>query len=334
MAEEREVMPRQARLDAPGTLHHVVIRGIERGGIVEDDQDRKNFVSRLGNLAQETETLIYAWSLMTNHTHILLRSGPSGLPKFMRRLLTGHSVTYNHRYHRSGHLFQNRYLSVVCDEDAYFRELVRYIHLNPLRVGLVRTLSELKSYPWSGHAVLMGRVKHEWQGREYVLSWFGKGVGEARRAYLRYMEEGVTQGRRPDLVGGGLVRSYGGWSAVLSLRRKGKEAETTDARVLGKGDFVEQVLREGARWNPHPMKQKEWRRRIGKIIEDRCLEKGVNVEEVRMGSRRGQIPEVRAEIVEELVKKLGVPLAEIARVVGISTSAVSKILGRRENNST
>jgi len=97
---------------------------------------------------------------------------------------------------------------------------------------------------------------------------------------------------------------------------------------------VERVLREGAKWNPHPMKQKEWRRKIGKVVEDRCLEKGVNMEEVRMGSRRGEIPEVRAEIMEELVKKLGVPLAEITRVVGISTSAISKILGRRRSNST
>ena len=327
-------MPRQARLDAPGTLHHVVIRGIERGRIVEDDQDRRSIVSRLGNLAQETETSIYAWSLMTNHAHMLLRSGPSGLPKFMRRLLTGYSVTYNLRHHRSGHLFQNRYRSVVCDGDVYFAELVRYIHLNPLRAGLVGTLSELDSYPWSGHAVLMGRVKHGWQGREYVLLWFGKGVGEGWRAYRRYMEEGVAQGSRPDLVGGGLVRSYGGWSAVLSLRRKGEEVETTDARVLGKGDFVERVLREGARWSLHPMRQKEWRRRIGKIIEERCSERGVKVEEVRMGSRWGQIPGVRAEIVGELVRELGVPLAEVARVVGVSTSAVSKILMRRYSNST
>jgi putative transposase len=140
-------MPRQARLDAPGTLHHVVIRGIERRRIVEDDQDRKNFVSRLSNLAQDTETTIYAWSLMTNHAHMLLRSGPLGLPKFMRRLLTGYSVTYNLRHQRSSHLFQNRYRSVVCDEDVYCRELVRYIHLNPLRARRVRTLSELDSYP-------------------------------------------------------------------------------------------------------------------------------------------------------------------------------------------
>jgi putative transposase len=71
-------MPRQARLDDPGTLHHVVIRGIERGRIVQDDQDRKHFVSRWGNLSQETETSIYARSLMTNHAHMFLRSGANG----------------------------------------------------------------------------------------------------------------------------------------------------------------------------------------------------------------------------------------------------------------
>jgi putative transposase len=95
-------LPRQARLDAPGTLHHVIIRGVERRRIVGDDEDRQNFVSRLGNLAEETETRIYAWSLMSNHAHLLLRSGPSGLSKFMRRFLTGYAVTYNLRHLRHG----------------------------------------------------------------------------------------------------------------------------------------------------------------------------------------------------------------------------------------
>ena len=85
-------MPRQARLDAPDTLHHVIIRGIEKRRIVDDDEDRKRFITRMGDLAMDTETKIYAWSLMTNHAHILLRSGPLGLPKYMRRLLTGYAV--------------------------------------------------------------------------------------------------------------------------------------------------------------------------------------------------------------------------------------------------
>ncbi len=127
-------MPRQARLDSPGTLHHVMIRGIEKKRIVLDEQDRKDFVRRLGLLAVETKTAVYAWALMSNHAHLLVCSGAAGLAKFMRRLLTGYAVSYNLRHRRHGHLFQNRYKSMVCDGDSYFTELVRYIHLNPLRV--------------------------------------------------------------------------------------------------------------------------------------------------------------------------------------------------------
>jgi REP element-mobilizing transposase RayT len=133
-------MPRQARLDAPGTLHHVIIRGLESRKVVGDREDRGNFVSRMGKIASDTETVIYAWALMPNHAHILLRSGPHGLSKYMRRFLTGYAITYNRRHTRYGHLFQNRYKSIVCDEDSYFRELVRYIHLNPLRAELVSWL--------------------------------------------------------------------------------------------------------------------------------------------------------------------------------------------------
>src|SRR5262245_31856167 len=127
----RKYMPRQARLDSPGTLHHVMVRGIEKRQIVDDETDRRDFVRRLGALAEETRTPIYAWALMSNHVHILLCSGALGLAKFMRRLLTGYAVSYNLRHRRHGHLFQNRYKSIVCDGDSYFTELVRYIHLNP-----------------------------------------------------------------------------------------------------------------------------------------------------------------------------------------------------------
>jgi len=214
-------MPRQARLDSPGTLHHVIIRGIEGKEIVDDEQDRKDFVSRLGKLAKETQTSIYAWALMTNHAHILLSSGPQGLANFMRRFMTGYAVGYNLRHRRYGHLFHNRYKSMVCDGDSYFTELLRYIHLNPLRAKLVGDLSGLESYPYCGHGVILGRVSYDWQDRDYVLSWFGRREGEARSAYRRFVKEGVALGRRPELVGGGLGRSLGGWSEVISLRRPG-----------------------------------------------------------------------------------------------------------------
>ena len=98
-------MPRQARLDAPGTLHHIIVRGIEKRRIVDDDKDRSDFVRRMGAIALKTKTALYAWALMTNHAHILLRSGPEGVSRYMRRLLTGYAVTYNLRHKRHGHLF-------------------------------------------------------------------------------------------------------------------------------------------------------------------------------------------------------------------------------------
>ena len=195
-------MPRRARLDAPGTLHHVIVRGIEKRKIVNDRTDRKDFVRRLSELAESTETAIYAWALMSNHAHILLRNSAFGLSGFMRRLLTGYAIVYNRRHRRWGHLFQNRYKSIICDEDVYFRQLVRYIHLNPLRANLVKSLAELDRYRWCGHSALMGRVQNKWQDRDYVLKWFGRKQGEAKKAYRSYVQKGITQGRRPELVGG------------------------------------------------------------------------------------------------------------------------------------
>ncbi len=179
-------MPRQARLDAPGTMHHVMIRGLEGQRIFRDTQDRKDFVTRLGDLSKQTGTRILAWCLLGNHVHLLLFSGPSGLSLFMRRLLTGYAQGFNRRHKRKGHLFQNRYRSIVCEEDAYLLELVRYIHLNPLRASLVRNLGELDRYPWSGHRVLLGREKNDWQERRYVLEQFHGREKEAIRSYRRF----------------------------------------------------------------------------------------------------------------------------------------------------
>ncbi len=154
-------MPRVARLDSPGVLQHVIVRGNEKRKIFLGDQDRRRFLDRLSQLLGDSETLCYAWSLIPNHFHLLLLPIHFKLAVLMRRLLTGYAVTFNLAHHRIGHLFQNRYKSIVCDKESYLLELVRYIHLNPMRAGLVRTLEELDRYSWSGHAVLMGNRKLE-----------------------------------------------------------------------------------------------------------------------------------------------------------------------------
>ena len=129
-------MPRKARIDAPGALHHIICRGIERRKIFLNDIDRDDFVDRLSMIVSESETLCYAWALIPNHFHLLLKTGNTPIATVMRRLLTGYAVGFNHRHRRYGRLFQNRYKSILCQADPYLLELVRYIHLNPLRAGI------------------------------------------------------------------------------------------------------------------------------------------------------------------------------------------------------
>ena len=173
----------------------------------------------------------------------------------------------------------------------------------------------------------MGRIENDWQDRDHVLSWFGKREGEARRAYRRYLAEGINEERRPELVGGGVVRSYGGWSAVLSLRRS-RDRISGDQRILGTGDFVERVLRESEEPLRHRFSHAEQSKTIETILKEECEKGKIELGELRMGSRRGDIPRVRSEIAQQLVKTLGMSLVEAARLLGVSTSAISKILQR------
>ena len=138
-------MPRKVRIDAPGALHHIIIRGIERRKIFRDNKDRDNFLDRLGNVLSDTGTPCYAWALIPNHAHFLLKTGNTPISTIMQRVLTGHAVYFNRRHRRHGKLFQNRYKSILCQEDAYLLELVRYIHLNPLRAKVVSDFSNLKT---------------------------------------------------------------------------------------------------------------------------------------------------------------------------------------------
>jgi len=322
-------MPRQARLDTPGTLHHVMVRGIDGVSIFRDDQDRADFLSRIEHLVDTTGTKILAWVLMDNHVHLLLFSGPSGVAAFMRRLLTGYAIWFNRRYQRSGHLFQNRYKSIVCDEDIYLLELVRYIHLNPLRASVVKSVGELDRYRWSGHSVLVGKRDNAWQECECVLRQFSDKPKKAMRVYRQFVQEGADNGRRLDLVGGGLVRSMGGWSAVVSLRGK-KEKMVYDARILGGGDFISSLLEDSERSIKRQISTGERGVLMNQVIKDVCHEEGITEKELRFGGQRKRVSRARARISYHLSRQMGVPMAEIARQVGVCTSAVAKAIQTME----
>ena len=322
-------MPRKSRIDAPGALHHIIARGIDREKIFENDGDRDHFLSRLGDILTETKTACYAWALIPNHFHLLLRTSNVSISTTMRRLLTGYALWYNRRHRRYGHVFQNRYKSILCQEDVYLLELVRYIHLNPLRAGLVPDLKTLDKYPYSGHSVLMAKVNCDWQNTDKVLKLFGEKSGTARRTYRQFVNKGIDQGKRTDLTGGGLIRSMGGWAAVKALRAA-KVFEKGDERILGDGDFVERVLKSA---NEQMERKYDLRARGFSLtsVAVRVAEVlGVEQEKVWAAGRRREIVQARSLLCYWAVRELGVTMISLSRRLDLSVTAIGKAVIRGE----
>lgn len=315
-------MPRGPRLDAEGALHHVMVRGLERRKIFLSRIDREDLLRRFSLILPKAGARLYAWSLLPNHFHLLLRTGSVGLSSVMRKILTGYATSFNRRHWRSGHLFQNRYKSILVEEEAYLLELVRYIHLNPLRAKLVKGGEELGFYPWSGHAALLGRRDYPWQDCRYVLSQMGKSLKGAREAYGKFVQEGVGRGRRPELMGGGLVRSLGGWEKVKELRR-GRESWAHDERVLGSSEFVESVLREidGGR-EKKVLGAKNGLAVVLRLAEETGSKMQLSRAELMGGSRRRRVVEGRNLVSYVAVHGYGIPLTQVARGLNVSIQSV------------
>ncbi len=322
-------MPRLARLDASGVLHHIIIRGIERRKIFRDDKDRDNFIDRLSDLLPATQTACYAWALIPNHAHFLFRSSGK-ISTLMRRLLTGYAICFNRRHRRHGQLFQNRYKSIICQEDMYFRELVRYIHLNPLRARIVSDITELNKYPYSGHSVLTGKKKQEWQDTEYVLSYFGKRISESRKGYLSYVKKGIVQGRRPELTGGGLVRSLGGWSMIKRLRLKGQDRIKGDERILGDGEFVTALLSEAKEKFERSYKLKGLGYDLKKISQMVSKIYDIETEKIYSKGRRKVQVEARDLLCYWAVRELGISCTDLAKQLGMTQPGVGYAVNRGE----
>ena len=314
-------MPRQPRLDAPGTLHHVMGRGIEASEIFRNKMDREDFLTRLAELCESGYLIVYAWALMDNHFHLLVRTGHHSLSNNMRKLLTGYVINFNRRHKRYGHLYQNRYKSIVCEDDPYLMELTRYIHLNPVRAGIVKDLAELSKYPWTGHSAIMGKVKRRWQESDTVLAYFGRRKKEAISGYEAFVEDGISQGRRPDLIGGGLIRSMGGWAQVLSLRRKGIKVASDD-RILGSSEFVETLLSEADERQRETLRLSASIGDLPSLARKIVQVEGITESALRSGSKQRKVSRTRRLFCQLAVRKMGYPGAEVARFLGVTTSAV------------
>jgi len=340
-------MPRQPRLDAPGILQHVMARGIERRLIFVDDPDRKDFLARFAQILEETQTRCYAWALIPNHFHLLIRTGQAPLSSVMRRLMTGYAVSFNHHHRRVGHLFQNRYKSVVCEENAYLLELIRYIHLNPLRAKLVSDMNALDVYPWTGHSTLMGNCKNllipvetttqnshtdvpspvlslAEKTVDEVLRRFGETIEEARSNYRNFVEKGIALGRRSEFQGGGLIRSMGGRKAAIIELKRGN-VEKSDQRILGSGNFVNMTLEQSDK-----ILEKKYlpKRPIEELIEIVAEKLNLKPELICSGSRQKQYSDARYLISWLAVEKTGHAATDVARHLGIRHVNVLRSVGK------
>jgi len=246
---------------------------------------------------------------MTNHFHLLLRPRKTLLAPFMGRLLTGYALYFNLRHNHTGHLYQNRYKSLVCEEDAYLLELVRYIHLNPLRADLVVDLAALDCYAWSGHSVIMGKSALKGQSAEEVLSLFSNEMREARKRYRLFIEDGIPQGKREDL---------GSRRRLTRELLDAKNGEPFDQRILGSGEFVRELKkrRELVEKLPRSLEIKE-------IIARVCDHLRLDPEELRLNTKASRITNARSVICFLAGRVIGHNGVEVGKQVNLRRAGVS-----------
>ncbi len=322
-------MPRQARIDGAGALHHIICRGIEGKEIFSDDLDRDDFVSRLENVLVQTSTRCFAWALIPNHFHLLLQTGSVPVATVMNKLLTGYATKFNRRHGRHGHLFQNRYKSILCQEEPYLLELVRYIHLNPLRAGVVSSLEELRGYRYCGHNRILARKNDPWIATEQILARFGKHMTASRNAYEAFVADGVAHGKRNDLIGGGLFRSAGGWSAVMSARSAGIFLKS-DERILGDSDFVERILESADEEIERRMHYRHQGVDLDKLAEIVAEVLGISPAELEVPGRQPNRVQARSLYCYWAARELGATTTRLAKRFKLTQPAISLAVARGE----
>ena len=316
-------MPRIGRLHIPGGYYHLMGRGLERRNILREEVDKRDFLERLGKALDSCEMQCFAWALMSNHYHLLVRVHEKPLSKLMASVLGGYASAYNRRNKRVGYVFQNRYKSILCDADRYLLELIRYIHLNPLRAGMLRDLDALARYQWTGHAGVLGRHRQKWHKVGSVLGLFGEKNGIARTEYTRFIGEAIGKTQREDFSGGGLIRSYGGWESLTEFRKE-HQLCIGDERILGRSDFVEMALGHDklAITGKTLLELRGWT--LEKLIQRISAVFGVSEAILLTKARSNDLSTAKSLICYWGTEEIGLTCREIGLRLNISQQAVSR----------
>jgi REP element-mobilizing transposase RayT len=230
-------MSRPWRIEYEGALYHLLSRGNAGSDIFMDDKDRSRFLDAVGEMSERFDIDIYAYMLMDNHYHLLVRTRRANLKKAMHWFGTTYTQRFNRRHHRSGHLFQGRYKSIIIENDTYLLQLSYYIHRNPLRAGIVKRLA---GYRWSSYKVYAyGRKTPEWLSTDLILSQFGDDH-DCHRSYRKKVqkyaseEKSLFEDLRHGLILGSnqfvkkLSKKYASAKPELSLPKQGQTRKSLD----------------------------------------------------------------------------------------------------------
>lgn len=223
-------MARKPRIQFPGALYHVISRGNQRQKIFRSASDRSRYLQLLSQYQSRYGFRLYAYVLMGNHTHMLVEAGTTPLSKIMQGLQQTYTLYFNRKYRLVGHLFQGRYKALLCDRDSYLLELVRYIHLNPVRSRLVKNPA---LYPWSSHQEYLGKnsANHSRVETAWVLNQFSGNRSEALRRYRQFVLEAIGEGHRDDLYAAKEQQCLGDDDFVESVIEKVEKEELRPVRV-------------------------------------------------------------------------------------------------------
>jgi REP element-mobilizing transposase RayT len=285
-----------------------MVRGIERRAIFLDDEDRAWFLFRLARVLGETGTRCFAFALMSNHYHLLLRTGATPLTRVMRRLGTGHAMDFNRRHRRVGYLYQNRFKSKLVKDDSGLITLVRYIHLNPVKARMVPDLDALATYPWTGHAALMGLRRAPFLDAATVLSCFGETTRKARRELLRWMA------------------AVGDEDPEETVADPGEEVPATDA-AAGAEDPPPDAL------TVLEIRRRRWAADgwdASRVLVEVCARLDVDPDCVRRGRRSRSAVRARVAVAGVAILGLGLTHTSVARATGTTRQAVGQALARFE----
>ena len=294
-------MARKPRIHLPGGLSHVIFRGNGGQDVFPAAADRYRFFLLLQEGTHRFGYRIHAFCLMTNHIHLAVQIGEIPLSRGMQNLSFRYTRWINRRENRTGHLFQGRYKAVLVDGDSYLLELVRYIHLNPVRAGMVANPEE---YPWSSHHAYLGRETLPWLTTDWLLASFGEQVYRARAEYATFVLDGLAEESRPEFHGAGV-----------------------DSRLLGDDNFMDKCL-SGSGGMPLRLTARQ-------IIDQLCRAYRLDASILQAKSQQRKVSEARAAA-GWLARESGcVTLTEIAglvnRDVGSISSAVRRLTDRLRN---